>query len=187
MMAAGSPTCVPMATSTIATNPQAPAPRSQWWRQEDWLAVWLGGLFLTGVLVGLRVPMPAFKWADAASLSNVLGPGMIASLILICLVYLITSLPGAIILGASPIRYALGFPFVFVLAWLSQLAAGNATVSYWGIEYVIFGLIFGLIVSNVIGTPAWLQDAIRTEYYIKTGLVIMGATILFQEIMAAGA
>ena len=39
----------------------------------------------------------------------------------------------------------------------------------------------------MIGVPAWLQEAVRTEYYIKTGLVIMGATILFQEIMTAGA
>jgi uncharacterized membrane protein YadS len=31
------------------------------------------------------------------------------------------------------------------------------------------------------------MEAARTEYFIKTGLVIMGATILFQEIMTAGA
>ena len=67
------------------------------------------------------------------------------------------------------------------------MAAGNATANYWGIEYVIFALIFGLIISNVIGVPGGCQEAVRTEYYIKTGLVIMGATILFQEIMTAGA
>jgi uncharacterized membrane protein YadS len=74
-----------------------------------------------------------------------------------------------------------------VLAWLAQIAAGNATVSYWGVEYVIFALIFGLLVSNVFGIPEWLREAVRTEYFIKTGLVIMGATILFQEILTAGA
>ncbi len=103
------------------------------------------------------------------------------------MIYLVTSLPGAIALGASAARYIAGFPIVFAIAWLAQVVAGNATTSYWGIEYVIFALLFGLTLSNVIGLPSWLTDAVRTEYYIKTGLVIMGATILFQDIVAAGA
>jgi uncharacterized membrane protein YadS len=104
----------------------------------------------------------------------------------LCATYLASSLPGAVALGASVLRYAVGFPLVFLLAWVAQIAAGHVIVSYWGIEYVIFALVFGLIVSNVIGVPEWLKDAVRTEYYIKTGLVIMGATLLFQEIMSAG-
>ena len=40
---------------------------------------------------------------------------------------------------------------------------------------MIFALAFGLLVSNVIGVPAWLREAARTEFYIKTGLVILGA------------
>jgi uncharacterized integral membrane protein (TIGR00698 family) len=172
-----------MATSTIPTKRQAPA----WWRHEDWLAVWLGAFFLMAVLLGLRITMPGFRWSDSASLGKIVAPGILAQLVVVCAVYLATSLPGALALGANALRYVCGFPFVFALAWLAQLVAGNATVSYWGVEYVIFALIFGLIVSNVIGTPKWLEGAVRTEYYIKTGLVIMGATILFQEIMTAGA
>ena len=99
---------------------------------------------------------------------------------LLLIVYLVASLPGAVALGANPRRYALGFPFVFVLAWMAQMLAGNATVSYWGIEYVIFALLLGLLISNVLGIGEWLREAVRTEYYIKTGLVIMGATLLFQ-------
>jgi uncharacterized membrane protein YadS len=34
--------------------------------------------------------------------------------------------------------------------------------------------------------PFWLREAVRTEYYIKIGLVILGAGILFQEILQAG-
>jgi uncharacterized membrane protein YadS len=154
---------------------------------EDWLAVWLGTFFLVAVLLGLRIALPAFKWSDGASLGKITAPGILGQLAVICALYLVTSLPGALAMGARWVHYVLGFPFVFVLAWLAQIAAGNATANYWGIEYVIFALVFGLIVSNVIGVPAWLQEAVRTEYYIKSGLVIMGATILFQEIMTAGA
>ena len=38
-----------------------------------------------------------------------------------------------------------------------------------------------------VGRTDWLRDAVRTEYFIKTGLVIMGATILFAEVLQAGA
>jgi uncharacterized membrane protein YadS len=151
------------------------------------MAVWLGAFFLVAVLLGLRLPLPALKWSDSASLGTIASSSVFGQLAVICVIYLATSLPGAVALGANARRYVTGFPFVFVLAWLAQVAAGNATASYWGIEYVIFALILGLFVSNVIGVPAWLQEAVRTEYYIKTGLVIMGATILFQEIMTAGA
>jgi uncharacterized membrane protein YadS len=161
-------------------------PRNHWWRQEDWLAVCLGALFLISVIAGLRPALPALKWADGASLSKITVAPFL-QIVTLCAIYLVTSLPGAVALGGNAIRYTLGFPVVFLLAWIAQLAAGHTTASYWGIEYVIFALVFGLFISNVIGIPAWLMEAVRTEYYIKTGLVIMGATLLFQEILAAGA
>lgn len=42
------------------------------------------------------------------------------------------------------------------------------------------------MVSNAFGVPAWLREAVRTEYYIKIGLVILGAGMLFEEILQAG-
>jgi uncharacterized integral membrane protein (TIGR00698 family) len=83
--------------------------------------------------------------------------------------------------------FSVGFPIVFILAWLSMVIAGNSTLSYYGLEYALWALVIGLIISNIIGLPAWLKEAVRTEYYIKTGLVILGAGILFQEILQAGA
>src|SRR5262249_4348057 len=82
--------------------------------------------------------------------------------------------------------FAAGFPLVFVLALGSQALAGNAVANAWGIEFVIFALSLGLLVSNTIGTPAWLKPAVRTEFYIKNGIILMGATIIFGEVMRAG-
>jgi uncharacterized membrane protein YadS len=173
-------------------NPQVVTPvklevRPRWYLHEDWLAVWLGGLFLVAALAGLRLAMPPLKWAAAGDLARVFSPAAIGQAAIICIIYLITSAVGILASGGNVLRYAAGFPFVFFLAWVAQVMAGNATANYWGIEYVIFALVFGLIVSNVFGTPGWLTEAVRTEYFIKAGLVIMGATILFQEILAAGA
>ncbi|HEV8440392.1 MAG TPA: putative sulfate exporter family transporter [Methylomirabilota bacterium] len=102
------------------------------------------------------------------------------------LAYWVLSAIGIALMGGNVRKYVLGFPLVFVFAWLSQVIAGNSSVNYWGLEYVIFALAIGLVVSNVIGLPEWLREAVRTEYYIKTGLVILGAGILFFEIVQAG-
>ena len=83
--------------------------------------------------------------------------------------------------------FILGFPVVFIIAWLAQFLAGNYTVLYFGLEYVLWCLALGLLVSNVFGVPSWLAPAVKTEFYIKTGLVILGSRILFTEIVQAGA
>ena len=149
--------------------------------------MWQGAFFLVAVIAGLRLAMPPLKWADTAALGSVLSFGAIVQTAIICVSLLVISVIGVAVMRGNVPRYILGFPFVFALAWLAQIAAGNAAVNYWGIEYVIFALLLGLIVSNGFGVPSWLTEAVRTEYYIKTGLVIMGATILFGEILTAGA
>jgi len=103
------------------------------------------------------------------------------------MVYLVVCALAVALIGGHVGKYVLGFPIVYTLAWLSQIIAGNATVNYWGIEYVVFALLLGLLVSNVIGVPAWLMEAVKTEYYVRAGLIILGATIFFQEILTAGA
>jgi uncharacterized membrane protein YadS len=121
------------------------------------------------------------------TLGAVLSSANLARAVVIGLAFLVLSSIGVALMGGRVGAYMVGFPVVYALAWLSQLIAGNSTVNYWGLEYVIFALLIGLFVSNVIGVPGWLREAVRTEYYIKTGLVILGAGILFFEIVQAGA
>ncbi|MBG3876163.1 putative sulfate exporter family transporter [Desulfovibrio oxamicus] len=107
------------------------------------------------------------------------------SLILLVGLLAVASL-GIVLLGRNIGSFLVGFPAVFVLAWLAQFIAGNFTINDYGIEYVLWCLFLGLIVSNVLGLPQWMRPAVQTEYYIKTGLVILGAGILFGEIVQAG-
>ncbi|MBS3906164.1 MAG: putative sulfate exporter family transporter [Syntrophaceae bacterium] len=122
-----------------------------------------------------------------ALVSKVLSSENILKSIYIGVTYLILTTIGIVLLGGRVVTFILGFPVVFALAWISQFIAGNVTLNYWGLEYVIFALLIGLFISNVLGVPNWLKEAVRTEYYIKTGLVILGAGILFFEILQAGA
>jgi uncharacterized membrane protein YadS len=126
---------------------------------------------------------------DAAGLRIVKvfsGQNLLSSLY-IGLAFLVLAGLGVVLLGGKLLPFLAGFPVVYALSWLAQLIAGNASLNYLGLEYVIFALLLGLFISNVIGVPSWLKEAVRTEYYIKTGLVVLGAGILFQEILQAGA
>ena len=76
-----------------------------------------------------------------------------------------------------------------IRAWRScaRFLAGNGLFVDWGIEYVIFALGLGLLISNTVGTPEWLKPAVQTEFFVKTGLVILGASLIFSEVLQAGA
>jgi len=120
-------------------------------------------------------------------LSRVFSWENIQWVIIIGIAYLIIGSIGIAAMGAGVGKFVAGFPFVFVIAFVAQFLAGNYTILYYGLEYVLWCLIIGLFISNVVGVPEWLRVAVRTEYYIKIGLVILGAGILFGEIIKAGA
>jgi len=119
--------------------------------------------------------------------SKVFSTKNILKSVYIGIALLVLAAIGIALMGGKVGTFILGFPIVYGLSWLSQFIAGNATINYLGFEYVIFALLIGLFISNVLWVPNWLKEAVRTEYYIKTGLVILGTGILFLEILQAGA
>ncbi len=147
----------------------------------------VGTVLIGAVLLGWRPAMPTFKWQAASDLGNVFSISSLGAAALLGGILLALALPVVVLLGARAPRFLPGFAVVFALAWVSLVLAGNAKVNALGLEYVIFGLVLGLILNHTVRLPDWLREAVRTEFYIKTGLVILGATILFQELLQAGA
>ena len=84
-------------------------------------------------------------------------------------------------------RFAAGFAPVFLLAVLAYAAAGQAAVRAAGFGYAFWALAFGLLIANTWGAPAWIRPALRSELYIKTGLVLLGAEVLFGNVLRLGA
>jgi uncharacterized membrane protein YadS len=80
-----------------------------------------------------------------------------------------------------------GFPAVFVLAILAYAMAGQSVVKAYNLEYALWALLVGLVISNTVGTPGFLKPAALTEFYIKTGLVLLGAEVLLDRLLALGA
>jgi uncharacterized integral membrane protein (TIGR00698 family) len=93
---------------------------------------------------------------------------------------------GLAVMGQSPMRFFGGFCFVFLLATLAYILAGQVVVKHYNLEYALWALAAGLIISNTIGTPEFVKPAVKTEFYIKTGLVLLGAGVLFSRLLALG-
>ncbi len=89
-------------------------------------------------------------------------------------------------MGNSFGEFAKAFGFVFVVAVIAYLASSQATMKHYGIGYAAWAIFFGMLISNTVGTPKWAMPAVQTEYYIKTGLVLLGAKILFEKIITIG-
>jgi uncharacterized membrane protein YadS len=83
-------------------------------------------------------------------------------------------------------KFMLGFVFVFVIAVLAYTMAAQSTMKEYGIGDAAWAILFGLIISNTVGTPKWVMPAVQVEYYIKTGLVLLGGEILFGLILSIG-
>ena len=89
-------------------------------------------------------------------------------------------------MGFPMMRFMLGFLFVFLIAAVAYVLAGQATMKEYGIGYAAWAILIGLLISNTVGTPRWVMPAVQVEYYIKTGLVLLGAEILFSKILVIG-
>jgi len=154
---------------------------------EDWLAVLVGAALIALVLVGVRPAMPRFGWGTPdAPVAQLIASDNIARTVQTVLLVLGPLIVGAAVLRAHMPTFVPAALLVYVLGWLAQAMAGHVSAAGWGLEYVIFALAIGLVVNHTIGVPTWLREGLRTEYYIKTGLVVLGATILFDEIIGAG-
>ena len=83
-------------------------------------------------------------------------------------------------------KFVAAFFGVFLLATIAYIFAANEVAKAYNLEYALWALGIGMIISNTIGTPGWLRPAVRTEFFIKTGLVLLGAEVLMSRLMALG-
>ena len=102
------------------------------------------------------------------------------------LVSLIVFSIGVTAMGQKTSPFAVGFVAVFLLATLAYILTGQAVVKSYNLEYALWALMIGLVISNTIGTPNWIKPALKTELYIKSGLVIMGAGVLLNRLLILG-
>ncbi len=93
---------------------------------------------------------------------------------------------GMAAMGQSFGKFFIGFFFIFIIACLAFMMANQTTIKGLGIGYAAWAIIIGMLISNTVGTPNWVKPAVQTEYFIKTGLILLGAKILFGKLVAIG-
>ncbi len=55
------------------------------------------------------------------------------------------------------------------------------------IEYVLWAIIVGLLISNTVGVSAWFKPGVATyEFWLKTGIVLLGARFLLGDVLKLG-
>ncbi|WP_148075256.1 YeiH family protein [Bythopirellula goksoeyrii] len=128
-------------------------------------------------------PLNAFSQSDSSrTLPISTIPGIVGAFAVIGVLFAL-----AIRLRGNSARdFWKAFPLVFLLATLAYVMAGQSVIKAYNLEYALWALAVGLIISNTVGTPALLMPAILTEFYIKTGLVLLGAEVLMSRLLALG-
>ena len=82
--------------------------------------------------------------------------------------------------------YLSGYPVIFLITIAALIISGNGFLKQWNIESVIVSLALGLAIGNLFNLPQWLKDAFSTELMVKIGLIILGTSIIFGDIMKSG-
>lgn len=157
----------------------------KWLKQfttEDWIIVWAGAIILTlAAIFPEHMPSLPKKLSTAA---DWIDAGLM--FVFVYVVTIVTSL----CLGkkAKELVYVLpSLLVIFGLTLAAQLVANIPVVKEYGFEAVFFSVIFGLVVSNFLRVPEWLKAAVQSEFYIKIGIICLGATIYFPKLMGDGA
>ncbi|MBV8229423.1 MAG: putative sulfate exporter family transporter, partial [Planctomycetaceae bacterium] len=185
-----------------------------WLSNEDWWAVWLGllvvllalpaasGYDLLGWLAAPGIWLDPAKAVGPISKSFA-GFPKVASVLLTYAAVL-----GLVGLGASVQRFDLrrfvpGFTVIFGISYLSWLIGHYAYIAQtpdkraamglsWSLGLTgeagyIVALLAGLAIGNVLpGLAGWLKEAARPEWYIKTAIVILGASLGIKAAAASG-
>ena len=154
----------------------------KWFEQfktEDWVVVAVSILLLAfAIITPNYLPRIPKHLADTESWGN----AIFLFVIVLVILYI-----GWLLLGRPLKGLFLSLIAVFSVSLLAQITAALPPVSYYGFESVFFSVIFGLIIRNVFRVPAWMKPAIQSEFFIKIGVVCLGATILFSDVMKSGA
>ena len=159
---------------------------------QDWASVVSSFLIILIVLLaGYSISTPSFGpksgMNDVASLvSAVSSTSLGYSIIATFLVCLAVAMIGQYLSGLSIKKFIWGFIIVYILAIVAQFFASFSIIKDLGLETVLFSLVIGLILGNVFKLPEWLKNSIQTELFVKIGLVLLGCTILFKDILQAG-
>ena len=175
------------------------APEATGWKQlylkEDWWAIWLGlGLMIVAVILfsggssvlkTLAINPGGLKWQTFGQLMGHFQANAGTYLAqFIC--WLVLFGVSARIMGIKLGEFIPSFIVLYILSMIMFGIAGWASAAKFNLEAPLVALIIGLIIANVVPLPKWMDAGFRVEYFIKLGIVLLGATFPITLVLTAG-
>jgi uncharacterized integral membrane protein (TIGR00698 family) len=85
--------------------------------------------------------------------------------------------PGVLLLGA------VGYAGKFIEQFIARYGKAHHLVLP-NIEYVLWAILIGLVISNTVGIPAVFRAGVATyEFWLKAGIVLLGARFLIGDVL----
>jgi uncharacterized membrane protein YadS len=170
-------------------------PTPRWlglFRKEDWWAIWIGlgliavalGLFAAGSSIKWIAVAPQ-KWSHLADVRSQLQQHALQYGALFVL-WAAAFGVGAAALGIKITRFLPAFLAVYLAAGAIYFLGLWDQSAHYNLEPPLVALGLGLLISNSVGVPRWLEPGLRVEFYIKTGIVLLGASLPLTLIAWAG-
>ncbi|WP_297375265.1 putative sulfate exporter family transporter [Acidiferrobacter sp.] len=164
-------------------------------KTEDFWATVIGLLALFGVWMAWQTGSPlaqmvglntaGLHWQSFATLFTFFTHKWDAVLLQPIAFSLILAIP-VIFLSLDLERFLIGFVALFLLALVTFAIAGWAGAARFELEPPVVALLLGLAIGNTVTIPDWMKPALRVELYLKTGIVLLGATFPISLLLSAG-
>ena len=90
------------------------------------------------------------------------------------------------VLGFKLSEFLPSFLFIYIVSIMIFMIGSWDQAHHYNLEPPLVALVLGMLIANLIGLPRWMDAGFRVEYYIKTGIVLLGATLPFTLIVWAG-
>ncbi|MBC8016016.1 MAG: putative sulfate exporter family transporter [Sporomusaceae bacterium] len=139
-----------------------------------------GFAFFKSLAVGIPSWSNDFSKVTAALGKNPVGIFALFGFFLVAFTF------SANVMGYKVKNFAISFTVLYILSMIVTIFGSNSFMKTYQLETPLLALAVGMIGGNLIKLPPWFREGLRTEFYVKTGIVLMGATLPFTLIMQAG-
>jgi hypothetical protein len=165
---------------------------SELWLKEDWWAIWIGlGIVLIAYILFANgdslkwIAVTPAKWSNFGQLAAHFSaniPRYAAQFGL----WIVIFTAATAVLGHKPASFIPAFILLYLLSLVIFSLGQWDQANKYNLEPPLVALVVGMLISNLIGLPRWLDSGFRVEFYVKIGIVLLGATLPFTLIVWAG-
>lgn len=165
------------------------------WLREDWWAIWIGlGVVVVGIILflngstalkSLAVNPGGLKWVNFGQLADHFASNARRYAVQFLVFASIFGATSAI-MGINLRRFLVGFVFIYLLSVCMFAVGGWVNAAKYNLEPPLVALVVGLVVANTVPLSKVFEDAFRVEYYVKLGIVLLGATFPITLVATAG-